>query len=96
MIRTFNDKATEHVFEGASGRETRRFPQDILKVARRKLDYLNVAKRLDDLKLPPGNRLEALQGDLRGLHSIRINDQWRIVFRWQDGDCYEVRICDYH
>lgn len=96
MISTFEDQLTEDVFEGVSSKVSRKFPIDLHGIARRKLDYLNVAKRLDDLKVPPGNRLEALRGDLKGLHSIRINDQWRIVFRWEEGHCYEVRICDYH
>lgn len=96
MIKTFKDKGTEHVFDGMSSKESRKIPVVLHKLAKRKLDYLNVARKLDDLKVPPGNRLEALRGDLEGLHSIRINDQWRIVFKWEDGDCYEVRICDYH
>ena len=66
------------------------------KVARRKLDMVNAAHALDDLKVPPGNRLEGLKGNLAGKHSIRINDQWRVVFRWQDGAAHEVRIADYH
>ena len=65
-------------------------------VASRKLDMLNYAAKLEDLKSPPGNRLEALRGDLTGFHSIRINDQWRIVFRWTDSGPMEVQICDYH
>lgn len=65
-------------------------------VAVRKLDMLNAASNINDLRVPPGNRLEALRGELRGYHSIRINDQWRVVFRWEDGHAYEVRIADYH
>jgi proteic killer suppression protein len=96
VIKTFKDKTTEHVFDGTKSKESRKLPQSLHGIAKRKLDYLNVARRIEDLKVPPGNRLEGLRGDLEGLHSIRINDQWRIVFRWKDGDCYEVRICDYH
>lgn len=68
----------------------------IERVARRKLLYLHQAQRLEDLKAPPGNRLEALKGDRKGQHSIRVNDQWRICFRWQDGDAWDVEIVDYH
>lgn len=96
MIVTFKDKTTEHVFEGINSKDSRKFPVALHKIARRKLDYLNVAKRLDDLKIPPNNHLEALRKDLQGFHSIRINSQWRIVFRWEEGHCYEVKICDYH
>ena len=77
-------------------RVTRSFPADLHRVAQRKLQYLNVAAVLSDLKVPPGNRLEALKGDLRGYHSIRINDQWRVVFRWNDGNAEDVKILDYH
>ncbi|HLB31758.1 MAG TPA: type II toxin-antitoxin system RelE/ParE family toxin [Gammaproteobacteria bacterium] len=68
----------------------------IERVARRKLLYLHQAKRLEDLRIPPGNRLETLKGDRMGSHSIRINDQWRICFRWKDGDAFDVEIVDYH
>lgn len=96
MIASFADRATEALFHGLRGRSARRFPPSIAAVALRKLDFLNSAITLDDLRAPPGNRLEALRGDLRGLHSIRVNDQWRIVFRWHSGDAHEVRIVDYH
>jgi toxin HigB-1 len=92
MIRSFRDPATEGLFED---RDVPRF-RSIERVARRKLMYLNQAKRLEDLRAPPGNRLEALKGDRKGQHSIRINDQYRICFRWQDGDAYDVHIVDYH
>jgi toxin HigB-1 len=72
------------------------FPGDIVSVARRKLVQLNAASELSDLSVPPGNRLEALKGDLMGKHSIRINDQWRIVFRWSDAGPEDVEIIDYH
>jgi len=75
---------------------SRRLPADIQPVARRKLRMLNNAASLDDLRLPPANRLEVLKGDRKGQHSIRINDQWRICFRWIDGDAHDVEIVDYH
>lgn len=96
MIVSFGDRATEAVFHGERPKASTRLPPQILRVARRKLDMLNAAHVLSDLRVPPGNKLEALKGDLRGMHSIRINDQWRIVFRWTDAGPEEVRICDYH
>lgn len=72
------------------------FPSQIARVARRKLVALDVAKRLDDMRQPPGNRLEALVGDRAGQYSVRINDQWRLCFIWRDGDAYDVKIVDYH
>lgn len=92
MIRSFRCKDTEALSNDLA---TRRF-QAIQNVARRKLEMLEAAKKLADLKIPPGNRLEALKGDRRGQHSIRINDQWRLCFRWQNGDAYNVEIVDYH
>ena len=74
----------------------RRLPPEIHSTAVRKLDMLNAAADLRDLRVPPGNRLEALRGDLEGRHSIRVNDQWRIVFRWEAGDAHNVEIVDYH
>lgn len=71
-------------------------PSTISRAAARKLDVLQAAVKLSDLRIPSGNRLEALKGDLKGYHSIRINEQWRIVFRWSDGDAYDVRVEDYH
>ena len=96
MIVSFADKATETLFHGEEGKAIRRVPPDIRSAALRKLDLVNAAHELKDLRIPPGNRLEALKGELRGKHSIRINDQWRIVFRWKDGDAHEVEIDDYH
>ena len=92
MIRTFRCKHTEALFNDLS---TRRF-QAIQNVARRKLEMLDAASKLEDLKMPPGNRLEALKADRRGQHSIRINNQWRLCFRWKNGDAYDVEIVDYH
>jgi proteic killer suppression protein len=93
MIKTFKDKQTKAVDDG---KVARKLPQDMQKVARRKLRQLGASKKLDDLRIPPGNHLEALSADRIGQHSIRINDQWRICFRWIDGDAYDVEIVDYH
>lgn len=93
MIRSFRDRETERFWGGAA---TRRLPPNIRRVAQRKLELLDAAVRLDDLRRPPGNRLEALAGDRRGQHAIRINDQWRVCFRWADGGAEDVEICDYH
>lgn len=96
MIVSFADRATEALFHGEKSTLSRRIPADIHAVAARKLDMLNAARLLIDLRVPPGNRLEALRGDLSGSHSIRINDQWRIVFRWTTSGPAEVRVVDYH
>ncbi|MDP3767511.1 MAG: type II toxin-antitoxin system RelE/ParE family toxin [Dehalococcoidia bacterium] len=96
MIASFGDRATEDLFHGRKSKAARRIPADIVSVALRKLDMINAAHALQDLASPPGNRLEALRGDLKGYQSIRINDQWRIVFRWAAGDASAVRITDYH
>ena len=93
MIRSFRDKTTEAVFNGESPKG---FPADLVKVARRKLRYLNAACDLGDLGSPPGNRLEALAGDRKGQHSIRINDQFRVCFVWTAEGPAEVEIVDYH
>jgi proteic killer suppression protein len=96
LIASFADRATEALFHGVRGKAVKRIPPQLGSVAFRKLDMLNSARALQDLQSPPGNRLEALRGDLRGFHSIRINEQWRIVFRWEAGEAHEVRIVDYH
>ena len=93
MIRSFRDKETERVFNRLPAR---RLPSNITRAARRKLLILNAVEKLSDLRIPPGNRLEKLSGDRRGQHSIRINERWRICFRWRDGDAYDVEIVDYH
>ncbi|MHC4431503.1 MAG: type II toxin-antitoxin system RelE/ParE family toxin [Planctomycetota bacterium] len=93
MIRSFRDRETERVFNRLP---VRRLPSDIKRAARRKLLILNAAERLADLRVPPGNRLEKLSGNRRGQHSIRINERWRICFRWRDGDAHDVEIVDYH
>ncbi|WP_173513101.1 type II toxin-antitoxin system RelE/ParE family toxin [Sinorhizobium psoraleae] len=93
MIRSFKDATTRTV---ASGRAPKGFPQEILRSAVRKLTMLESAAALEDLRSPPGNRLEALKGDRQGQHSIRINDQWRICFVWTDAGAEDVEIVDYH
>lgn len=93
MIKSFGNEFAQAAW---AGRYRKGIPNDVMRVAARKLLQLNGAVSLDDLRVPPGNRLEALKGDLRGRYSIRINDQWRVVFRWRDGDAFEVAIMDYH
>ncbi len=96
MIVSFGDRATEALFHGAQRRDFRTLPPEILRGSLQKLDMLNSARNISDLRSPPGNRLETLKGDLEGFWSIRINDQWRIIFRWDDGEAHEVSIVDYH
>ena len=96
MIASFGDQGTEDLYHGLRTRWARRFPVEVWRKACRKLDMIEYASDLQDLRVPPGNRLEALKGDLRGRHSIRINDRWRIVFRWQEGAAHDVTIVDYH
>jgi proteic killer suppression protein len=93
MIKSFRDAETEKVF---NRRFSRRLPNDIQAAALRKLRMLANAHDVIDLRSPPGNRLERLAGDRAGQYSIRINDQWRVCFVWQDGDAHEVEVCDYH
>jgi toxin HigB-1 len=93
MIKTFADRHTQELY--ATGK-SKRFPADIARRAARKLEYVDLATQLNDLKVPPGNRLHALEGNRKGQHSISINDQWRVCFRFVDGDAYDVEICDYH
>ena len=93
MIRSFACKETERLF---IDEPSRRLPQQIQRVARRKLDLLHQARSLNDVRMPCGNHLEALKDDRKGQHSIRVNDQWRICFRWQGEDALDVEIADYH
>jgi toxin HigB-1 len=93
MIQSFGSVETERIW---SGQRSRKFPPDIQGTALRKLRLLNQARSLNDLRVPPGNRLEALKGNLEGQHSIRINDQWRICFIWSEGGPRDVEIVDYH
>ena len=94
MIVSFACKDTERFYH--TGRRPKWLPPSVTKVAVRKLDMLNAAHNLTDLRSPPGNRLEALKGKLAGHHSIRVNDQWRVVFRWHESNAHDVRIIDYH
>lgn len=96
MIVSFADRATEALYHGKAPGLVRRLPPEIRASTLRKLDMLNAAQVLLDLRSPPGNRLEALRGDLTGRHSIRVNDQWRIVFRWSEAGPEDVRLIDYH
>jgi len=93
MIKSFADRRTRDLY--ATGK-AKRFAVDVARRAARKLEYVDLATSIDDLRNPPGNRLHALRGDREGQYSISINDQWRICFRFVDGDAYEVEVCDYH
>ncbi|OBZ95928.1 plasmid maintenance system killer protein [Pararhizobium polonicum] len=93
MIKSFADRETECIW---SGRRSRRLPAEIQAIALRKLRLINAANSLNDLRVPPGNRLDMLKGNRSGQHSIRINDQWRICFSWQEGEANNVEITDYH
>lgn len=96
MIESFGDRTTSDLYHGISGARVRRLPSQILASALYKLDVLNGAASLDDLRSPPGNRLEALSDEYAGFYSIRINKQWRIVFQWQGSNAHKVKIVDYH
>ena len=93
MIKSFRCRETEKLFQRE---RSGKFPPDIQRQAQRKLYLLEAAVSLEDLRIPPGNRLEALAGNRKGQHSIRINDQWRICFRWKDNDAHDVEVVDYH
>ena len=93
MIKTFADKRTQELY--LTGK-AKRFPPDVAARTARKLEYVDLATSLDDLRVPPGNRLHRLEGDREGQHAIAINDQWRICFRFEAGDAYDVEVCDYH
>lgn len=93
MIRAFRDKETEKIF---NGRFSKKLPQDIQRTAERKLILLHRSLNLNDLRIPPSNRLEALKKNRKGQHSIRVNDQWRICFEWREDGVYDVEIVDYH
>jgi len=96
MIASFGDQATSDLYHGVRSRRARPFPADVVPAAPRKLDMLNAAQTLLDLRSPPGNRLKRLRGKWRGFHSIRANEQWRVVFRWADGAAHDVQLVDYH
>jgi len=93
VIKTFADRATEELFRTG---KAKRVPVDVARRALRKLEAIDVATLLSDLRVPPGNRLHALKDDRAGQHSISVNDQWRICFRFEDGDAHDVEFCDYH
>jgi proteic killer suppression protein len=93
MINSFADNETKSIFDGI---KSKKLPSEIQNTARRKLRMIDNAEKIGDLKIPPGNRLEQLKGNFQEYYSIRINDQWRIKFKWSEGDAYEVRIIDYH
>lgn len=93
MIIEFNDRETEKIWNGV---QSKKLPFEIQNIARRKLRMLNNAQNINDLKIPPANRLEKLKGNLEGYHSIRINNQWRIIFEWKDENAHKVKIIDYH
>lgn len=96
MIQSFGTPATEDIFNGRRSKAALRIPQELHRAAQRKLLLLDSAAQLTYLNLPPSNRLEALKGDLKGFYSIRINRQWRIIFRFENGQAYDVEITDYH
>ena len=97
LIDSFGDQGTEDIFEVRSTKAARKtLPVSLHNLAKRKLNFIAVAVDLNDLKVPPGNRLESLKGNFKGFHSIRINDQWRVIFRWNRGNASEVKIVDYH
>jgi proteic killer suppression protein len=96
VIASFSDAATEALYHGGRASRFRSIPPQVRDAALRKLDVLDAAVQLDELKRPPGNHLEALTGNLSGFYSIRINRQWRLIFRWRNGDAFDVAIADYH
>lgn len=93
MIKSFGDKETEKIWNGI---QSKKLPAEIQNVARRKLRMINNAQNVNDLRIPPANHLEKLSGNLSGLYSIRINNQWRIIFNWENDNAFEVQIIDYH
>jgi proteic killer suppression protein len=96
VIQSFGDEATADLFRQRNSRSSRRIPRKLWRSVQRKLKLLDAVARLDDLAVPAGNRLELLKGDQAGRHSIRVSDQYRITFRWENGNAYEVRVEDYH
>jgi proteic killer suppression protein len=96
MIQSFANEPTADLFRERNTKAARRIPKDLWRIVQRKLKMLDVAARIDDLESPPGNRLESLRGDLKGRHSIRVNEQYRVTFRWENGHAFEVAVEDYH
>jgi len=96
MIQSFANQTTADIFRERNTKAARQVPKDVWRSAQRKLKMLDVAAQLNDLEAPPGNRLQALKGQMKGRHSIRVNDQYRVTFRWEDGHAFEVAVEDYH
>jgi proteic killer suppression protein len=96
VIEAFGNALAEDLFDDKRTKATRAFPPELRRAARRKLLYLHDAAELRDLRVPPGNRLEGLKGNWKGFHSIRVNDQWRVVFQWKNGNAFDVQVVDYH
>ena len=96
MIRTLADDTIRDIWNGVNSRAARQIPRELWPNVRRKLDQIDAVTRLDDLRVPPGNKLHALGDDLRGLHAVRVNDQYRIVFRFEGANAFDVRCTDYH
>jgi proteic killer suppression protein len=96
VIQAFRDQATEDVWNNVDSAKSRTFSATVITAAQRKLDMLHAAKSVDDMRAPPGNRLELLKGNLAGFHSVRVNDQYRIIFRWADTGPTDVQLTDYH
>ena len=96
MIKSIKNQTTQDIFDGFNSKAARKIPFELHKIVRRKLDLINSVESLDDLKVPPGNHLEILRGDRKGFYSIRVNQQWRIVFRWESGQAQEVQVVDYY
>lgn len=96
MIRTLADDTTRDIWNGVNTKAARRIPRDLWPIVQRKLDQIDAVTKLEDLRVPPGNRLHALTGDRRGLHAVRVNDQDRIVFRFDGADAFDVQCSDYH
>jgi len=96
MIRTLADDTTRDIWNGVNSKAARRIPRALWPIVHRKLDQVDAVRKLEDMKVPPGNRLHALMDDLAGYHAIRVNDQYRIIFRFDGHDAYDVRCTDYH
>jgi len=96
VIKNFADKTAQDIYDGVNSRYARKIPSELHGKIRRLFDQINAAPSMEFLRIPPSNRLEKLKGDLKGFWSLRINDQWRIVFKWGNSDAFEIRIIDYH
>lgn len=96
VIKSFGNKLAQGIFDGINNKEVKRFPSYLIVITAEKLDMINAASEVVDLKIPPGNRLKKLSGTLKGFYSIRINDQFRIIFKWSNNEAHEVKVVDYH